>query len=153
MGVANKLTSAPYRAAPAPRLAYMYKNEWGHLSFHNKQISLLDAYATTNRKSAIFTLVANLAIFHISYFEVLVPGLSSDQLQLLGMSSQQDGHENYLKDRYSVTPCDRGVASKFDYTPWKHEVLYLGHTRSNRLQTTHVRQESRPCDSYKEIMS
>ena len=74
------------------------------------------------------------------YFDVLVPGLSSDQLQLLGMSSQEDGHENYLKDRFSVTPCDRGVASKFDYTPWKHEVLYLG----NYPNYTCTRKSQRP---------
>ena len=29
---------------------------------------------------------------------------------------------------FFVTRCDRGVASKFDYTPSKHEVLYLRHT-------------------------
>ena len=40
------------------------------------------------------------------------------------------------------------MASKFDYTPSKHEVLYLGHTWSNRVQTRHVRQEFRPDDTW-----
>ena len=47
------------------------------------------------------------------YFDVLVPGLSSDQLKILMSHTKQDGDQNYLKDRFSVTRCDRGVSSKF----------------------------------------
>ena len=54
---------------------------------------------------------------------------------------------------FFITRCDRGVASKFDYTPSKYEVMYLGHIWSNRVQTRHVRQESRPDDIYTEIMT
>ena len=68
------------------------------------------------------------------------------------MSSQQDGDEKLLKDRFLVSRCDLGVTSKFDYTPLKHELLYLGHIWSNPVQTRHVRQESRPDDIYKDTM-
>ena len=68
---------------------------------------------------------------------LLVVRLSSDQLQLLRMSSQQDGDINYLGIYDFITRCDRGVASKFDYTPSKHKVLYLGHIWFNRVQTRH----------------
>ena len=68
------------------------------------------------------------------------------------MSSQQDGDINCLEFQLFITPCDRGVASKFDSTPSKHEVLYLKHTRSNRLQTRRVRQDSLPDDLYTEIV-
>ena len=44
------------------------------MSFHNKQISLLDRYAKPNRKSAIFTLVSILAIFHIFTLKYLSQG-------------------------------------------------------------------------------
>ena len=59
------------------------------------------------------------------------------------MSCQQNGDLNCLGIFDFLSRCDRGVASKFDYTLSKHEVLYLGHTRCNRVQTRRVRQESR----------
>ena len=117
------------------------------------QKSLLEHSENRNRKCAILNLAAILAIFHTFTLTYLSYGFYQINFKFRWVSSQQHGHTNCLEFQLFVTPCDRGVASKFDETPWKHEVLYLRHNWSNRLQTTHVPQHSRPDDVYTQIMT
>ena len=127
-----------------------HENEDSCVSWPDAQKSLSVNCENGNRKSTILDLVVNLAILTLNN---LSQGFHQINFKLRWVSSQQGEDINYLKFWVFVTRNDRGVASKFDYTPSKHEVLYLRHISSNRVQTRHVRQESRPDDIYTEIMT
>ena len=84
MAQQRHLERSPYVCTQPLRLPWtdLHQNRKTVVSWPDTQKSLKGHCEKLNRKSAILHLVAILAIFNSFYFDVLVPGLSSDQLKI-----------------------------------------------------------------------